>query len=203
MGFLPSAVKRPIGVALLFAASIWAGPAAAIDATISTLVCEPLARNAAMQLTPADDSDLYLSVKESLRDLIAKLGHPVEEKAGLDLYYSLVETAVEIRGQGPTLGSLDVRTVNREARAQLLVNLWSTNKDSILGGRKTTSGLSVSNVLIVVLALNRQDNGRCVWRGEGAVELGVVTASDVARPLTEAIAVRLGQSTEGARVKLP
>jgi hypothetical protein len=179
-----------------------AGAAEAVDATITTQVCEPLKRNAALQLTPADDSDLYLSVRESLQDVLRKIGHPVDKKAGLDMYYSLVETAVEIRGAGPTLGRIEVRTVNRDARAQLLVNLWSNQQDSILGGRRTESGLRVSNVLIVSLELNKQDNGRCVWRGEGAVELGTVTSRDVAATLTQAVAKRIGEAIDGITIPL-
>jgi hypothetical protein len=179
-----------------------AAAAEAVEATITTQVCEPLARNAPLQLTPADDSDLYLSVKDGLHDVLRKIGHPVDLKADLGMYYSLVETAVEFRGEGPTLGRVDVRTVNRKARAQLLVNLWSNQQDSILGGQKTSSGVRVSNVLIVALELNRQDNGRCVWRGEGAVELGTVTAQDVAAKLTEAVAKRIGEAIDGTTVPL-
>lgn len=179
-----------------------AGAAEAVDATISTQVCEPLKRNAGLQLTPADDSDLYLSVKGGLEDTLRKIGHPVDKKAGLDMYYSLVETAVEIRGEGPTLGQLDVRTVNRDARAQLLVNLWSNQKDSILGGRRTESGLRVSNVLIVTLELNAEQDGRCIWRGEGAVELGAVAARDIAATLTQAVAKRIGEAIDGVTIPL-
>ena len=118
-----------------------AGAAEAVDATITTQVCEPLKRNAALQLTPADDSDLYLSVRDGLQDVLRKIGHPIGKNAGLDMYYSLVETAVEIRGVGPTLGRIEVRTVKRDARAQLLINLWSNQQDSILGGKRTESGV--------------------------------------------------------------
>lgn len=190
------------GIAGFLLFFVQAGAAEAVEATISTMVCEPLASHAALQTTAADDSDLYLSVKEPLRDVLRKIGHPVQPDANLDMYYSLVETAVEIRGEGPTLGRLDVRTVNREARAQLLVNLWSNQQDSILGGRRTVSGLRVSNVLIVTLELNRQDNGRCVWRGEGAVELGAITARDVAAKLTEAVATRIGEAIDGITIPL-
>ena len=179
-----------------------AGAAEAVDATISTQVCEPLKRNTGLQLTPADDSDLYLSVKDGLEDTLRKIGYPVDKKAGLDMYYSLVETAVEIRGEGPTLGQLDVRTVNRDARAQLLVNLWSNQKDSILGGRRTESGLRVSNVLIVTLELNAEQDGRCIWRGEGAVELGAVAARDIAATLTQAVAKRIGEAIDGVTIPL-
>lgn len=195
-------MKQPAGLFVLIVALFWSDASRAADATVTSQVCEPLAKNAALQLTPADDSDLYLSVKDGVRKAVEKSGHPIKEKAGLELYYSLVETAVEIRGGGPSLGRLDVRTVNREARAQLLVNVWSNNQDSLIGGRRSVGGLSVSNVLIVTLELNRQDNGRCVWRGEGAVELGADTAQDVAPALTDAVAARLGQAIDAMRVPL-
>jgi hypothetical protein len=195
-------MKRPSGLVMLFMALFWSEPGRAAEATLSTLVCEPLAKKAALQLTPADDSDLYLSVKDGIRKAVEQAGHPVEEKAGLQLYYSLNETAVEIRERGPTLGRLEVRTVNREVRSQLLVNIWSNKQDSLIGGRRTESGLRVSNVLIATFELNRQDNGRCVWRGEGAVELGAVAAQDVAPGLADAVASRIGQGIDRARQPL-
>lgn len=194
-------MKRPSGLLMLFMAVFWSEPGEAAEATLSTLVCDPLAKHAAVQLTPADDSDLYLSVKDGIRNAVERAGHPVKEKADLELYYSLAETAVEIREQGQTLGKLEVRTVNREVRSQLLVNIWSNKQDSLIGGRRTASGIRVSNVLIATFALNQQKNGRCVWRGEGAVELGAVTSMDVAPALTDAIVARIGQGID--RVRLP
>jgi len=195
-------MKRRTGLVAVFFSIFWICPADATEATVSTQVCEPLRKNAPLQLTPADDSDLYLSVEENMKRAVETAGHKVEKTAGLELYYSLVETAVEIRQSGPSLGRIEVRTVNREVRSQLLVNVWSNKQDSLLGGRKTESGLRVSNVLIATLELKRQDNGRCVWRGEGAVELGAVTAKDVARALVDVLATRLGQAIDGAQVPL-
>lgn len=194
-------MKRPSGLLMLLMAVFWSEPGRAAEATLSTQICEPLAKTAAVQLTPADDSDLYLSVKRGIRRAVEHAGHPVAEKAALDLYYSLHETAVEIREQGQTLGRLEVRTVNREVRSQLLVNIWSNKEDSLIGGRRTASGIRVSNVLIATFELNRQDNGRCVWRGEGAVELGADTAKDVAPGLADAVATRIGQGID--RLRLP
>jgi hypothetical protein len=195
-------MKRPAGLLFFIAALFWSEAGRAADATISTLECEPLTKNASIQLNPADDSDLYLSVKKAVRDAVEQSGHPVAEKAPLELYYSLAETAVEVREAGPSLGHLEVRTVNREVRSQLLVNIWSNKQDSLIGGRRTESGVRVSNVLIATFELNRLDNGRCVWRGEGAVELGAVTAQDVARSLATAVASRIGQAIDGTRLPL-
>ena len=187
---------------MLVMALFWSEPGRAAEATLSTLICDPLAKNAVVQLTPADDSDLYLAVKDGVRRAVEHAGHPVREKAPLELYYALNETAVEIREEGQTLGKVDVRTVNSQVRSQLLVNVWSNKQDSLLGGRRTGSGIRVSNVLIATFELNRQDNGRCVWRGEGAVELGADTAQDVAPGLADAVATRIGQGIDRERLPL-
>lgn len=203
-----ASAKRPAGLCatLLLLACIGeakVGEAKAAEAVLAALACEPLAKGAAFKLSPADDSPLYLAIDGRIRQAVGRAGHPVQENSALELYYSAVESIVEVRGEGPSLGRVDVRTVNREARAQLLVNVWSNRKDSIMGGRKTKGGVSVSNFLIMSLELNREDNGRCVWRGEGAVELEGTTAGQVARGLADAIAANLGKTVDKATARLP
>jgi hypothetical protein len=194
---------RPAGLLASLIVLFAPGAASAADAIVTAQICESLQKGAPLHLSAADDSPLYLSIKERIKADIEKAGHPVQEGTPLQLYYSAVESAVEVRRQGPSLGKIDVHTRNQEARAQLLLNVWSTSKDSILGGRKNRSAFSVSNFLIMTLELNREDNGRCVWRGEGAVELEGVTASQVAKGLTDAIAARIGQTVDRATVVLP
>jgi hypothetical protein len=195
-------VKRPaclLAPLLLFS---WTSAAVAADATVTAQTCESLPKGAPVTLSPADDSPLYLSIKAHMKQAVERSGHPVQDATPLQLYYSAEESAVEVRRQGPSLGQIDVHTRNQRARAQLLVNVWSTSKDSIFGGQKNRRKFSVSNFLIMSLELNRQDNGRCVWRGEGAVELEGVTARQVAKGLTDAIAAHIGETVEHARVPL-
>ena len=195
--------KRSAGLLAALVLLFWAGEAGAVDAIVTTQVCEPLTKGTPLHLSPADDSPLYLSIEKRMKAAVEKSGYPVREATPLQLYYTAVESAVEVRRHGPSLGEIDVHTRNQAARAQLLINVWSTSKDSIIGGRKNKSSYNVSNFLIMTLELNREDNGRCVWRGEGAVELESVTAQQVAKGLTDAIAARIGQAVERDTVPLP
>ena len=194
--------KRPAGLCAALLLFFCVGEAKAAEAVLAALACEPLAKGAAFRLTPADETPLYDSVGGRIRQAVERAGHPVRGDAGLELYYSAVESIVEVRGKGPTFGSFDVRTVNREARVQLLFNVWSSSKDSIIGGRKTTSGAFISKHLIMSLELNREDNGRCVWRGEGAVPLEGITAEQVANALADAVAAHLGKTVDKATARL-
>jgi hypothetical protein len=195
--------KRPAGTWAALLLLFWVGEAKAADAVIATLACDPLEQGAALRLAPADDTPVYDAVGRRIREAAERAGHPIRGNAGLELYYSAVESIVEVRSKGPTFGSFDVRTVNREARVQLLFNVWSSSKDSIIGGRKTKDGTFISNHLIVSLELNREDNGRCVWRGEGAVALEGVTPDQVAAPLAATVAARLGKTVDKEIVRLP
>jgi hypothetical protein len=194
--------KRSAGLWATLLLLICVGEARAADAVVAAMACEALPKGAAFKLSPADDTPLYLMIDGRIRQAAARAGHPVRDDATLELYYSAVESIVEMRGQGPSFGRIDVRTLNREAHAQLLVNVWSTSKDSIVGGRKTKDGAVVSNHLIMSLELNREDNGRCVWRGEGAVALEGVTANQVAKGLADAVAAKLGKTIDKEIVPL-
>lgn len=198
-----SDAKRPAGLWAALLLIFCMEEAKAADAVVAAMACEPLAKGAAFKLSPADDTPLYQAVGERIRQAAERAGHPIRGDAGLELYYSAVESIVEVRSKGPNFGSFDVRTVNREARVQLLFNVWSTSKDSIIGGRKTKDGASISNHLIMSLELNREDNGRCVWRGEGAVALEGVTADQVAKGLADAVAARLGKAVDKEILHLP
>lgn len=193
---------RPAGLLACLLLFFWAGAAVAAEATVTAQVCGPLKKGAPVTLAPADDSPLYLSIKEHMKQAVERSGHPVRKSTPLQLYYSAEESAVEVRRRGPSLGQIDIHARNQRARAELLFNVWSTHKDSILGGQKNRRKYSVSNFLIMSLELNRQDNGHCVWRGEGAVELEGVTAKQIAKALTDAIAARIGQNVERDRVVL-
>ena len=194
--------KRPAGLWAALLLLFCVGEAKAADAVVAAMACEALPKGAALKLSPADDTPLYRMIDGRIRQALGRAGHPVQDNSALELYYSAVESIVEMRGQGPNFGRIDVRTLNREARAQLLVNVWSTSKDSIIGGRKTKDGAVVSNHLIMSLELNREDNGRCVWRGEGAVALEGVTADQVAKGLADAIAAELGKTIDKETVPL-
>ncbi|MPY74791.1 MAG: hypothetical protein GEU87_11055 [Alphaproteobacteria bacterium] len=198
-----ASAKRPAGLCATLLLLACMGEAKAADAVLAALACEPLTKGAAFKLSPADDSPLYLAIDGRIRQAVGRAGHPIQDNAALELYYSAVESIVEVRGRGPNFGRLEVRTVNREARAQLLANVWSNRKDSLIGGRKTKDGVIVSNHLIMSLELNREDNGRCVWRGEGAVDLEGTTAEQVAKGLADAIAANLGKTVDKATTRLP
>ena len=143
---------------------------------------------------------IYISPSTGpLRKALAKAGHAVSEAGPIDLYYTITEAPVAIRRSGPSLGTLEVDTTRSGQRALLLLNVWSTRKDSILGGRKSKSGSQFSTYLFMAFEVNDKESGRCLWRGEGGTELAgdpkVLTAL-----ITETVMDHLGQAVDNKSV---
>ncbi len=190
-----------IGCAALTAVALTVGAfaASAADVVVSTRVCEPIPQGASVRLSPADDADLYRSVERPLRDALAKAGHAVSEAGPVDLYYTITEAPVAIRRSGPSLGTLEVDTTRSGQRALLLLNVWSTRKDSILGGRKSKSGSQFSTYLFMSFEVNDKQSGRCIWRGEGGTELTGDPKALTVR-VTGAVMDHLGQAVDNKTV---
>lgn len=181
------------------AIALTAFAASAADVVVSTRVCEPVPKGADVQLSPADDADLYQSVDRPLREALAKAGHAISKAGPVDLYYTITEAPVAIRRSGPSLGTLEVDTTRRGQRALLLLNVWSTRKDSILGGRKSKSGSQYSTYLFMSFEVNDKKSGKCLWRGEGGTEL-VGDRKVLISLITETVLDHLGQAVDGKSV---
>ena len=187
------------------AAAILVGVCTAVlarDAVVSTRVCEKLAPQASIEISPADDTALYQSVDKPIRDAVTAAGHPIDKNGQVELYYSIHESPVRVKQGGGSLGRLEVRTIESRQHALLLLNVWSTREDSVLGGKKTKAKEGISNYLLMAVELSRRDNGRCVWRGEGAAELSGQDEKALAGQLARTIMKFLGQAVSQEPVVL-
>ena len=173
----------------------WTFAASAADVIVSAQVCDPIPAGSAMRLSPADDADMYKWVDKPLRHALAEAGHPISEGGSVEVYYAITEAPVAYRADGPSLGRLEVDTTRSGQRALLLLNVWSTREDSILGGRKSKSGSRYATYLFVSFEINDKQSGKCLWRGEG----GMALAGDrkvLIVQITDTVMEHLGQAVD-------
>ena len=180
---------------LLSGVSVHAG-----EAVVSARVCEGLKAGATARISPADDSALYLKVGEQVAQAVTAAGHTVRETGEIDVYFTVAEAPVEFRESGPNLGSFSVANPADAPRALVLLNVWSSRKDSILGGQKSKSGSCFSNYLLMPVEVNTRETGKCIWRGEGAIPLGGANADRVAIRLADGIMRFLGKPADRERI---
>jgi len=174
---------------------LWSFAATAADVIVSTQICDPIPAGAAVRLSPADDADMYKWVDKPLRDALTKAGHPISDAGGVDIYYAITEAPVAYRKDGPSLGRLEVDTTRSGQRALLLLNVWSTRQDSILGGRKNKSGSRFATYLFMSFEVNDKGSGKCLWRGEGGTAL-VGDRKVLIVQITETVMEHLGQAVD-------
>ncbi len=189
-------ILRRLSCALVAAGvACWSVAAAAADVIVSTKICDPIPAGAAMRLSPADDADLYKWVDEPLRHALKKAGHPISDGGSVDVYYAITEAPVAYRKDGPSLGRLEVDTTRSGQRALLLLNVWSTREDSILGGRKSKSGSRFATYLFMTFEINDKQTGKCLWRGEGGTAL-VGDRKLLIVQITDTVMDHLGQAVD-------
>ena len=191
-----TATLRRLSGALVAAGIVsWTFVASAANVIVSTQVCEPIPPGAAVNLSPADDADLYRWIDRPLRHALTKAGHPISDAGSVDVYYAITEAPVAYREDGPSLGRLEVDTTRSGQRALLLLNVWSTRQDSILGGRKNKSGDRFATYLFMSFEINDKQSGKCLWRGEGGTEL-VGDRKVLIVQITDTVMEHLGQAVD-------
>jgi hypothetical protein len=80
--------------------------------------------------------------------------------------------------------------------------IWSNSDDSVLGGRKKSSGRRTVNQLQVTADLNRRDDGRCVWQGKILHELRSGDPDNAAYHLMPILAGAIGRSIQNKPVNI-
>ncbi len=143
-------------------------------------------------VSPYDDSDLNLRIKADFEgQLAAQQRGRVESEPRAD-YLLLFESGVipaEAVPQGPSLGSAEVT----EGGVDVTVNVWSLEKDSVLGGRQERPDLE-SSVFHINAVLRERRSGKVAWQGDAYYRLTGPETERVARAMVAPLVEKIGQS---------
>jgi hypothetical protein len=85
---------------------------------------------------------------------------------------------------------------------QVELNLWSNQRDSLFGGRRTDSRGAALDEMRVEVAVNDKSNGRCVWHGEAVVDLDGRDPDRAAALVIPLLVARLGEAVRGEPISL-
>ena len=165
-------LNLPIG------AAAWAAKAPQEDGYITAFSCTVLPTPLRVEVVAFDDSEPAMKLQ---RLLVARLSARKIEadrnasyRVSIDMHVvferakqrrpDLIELSRRERSPGkPSLHE------DYETRAQ--VNVWSTRRDSLIGGRKPTVVGKNIEQLRIVLAVHDKRTGRCLWQGEAVRDL--------------------------------
>lgn len=165
-----------------------AGPAG----LLRTQVFKKPVETAAIAVAPYDDSDLNLKLKSDFEAKLAESGRGRVAKEAEADYLLLFESEVvpaDAVPRGPSLGSANVT----EGSAEVNVNVWSSSKDSVLGGRQQAADVG-SNVFHINAVLRERRSGEVAWQGDAYHRLAGPETEHVARAMVAPLVQKIGQS---------
>jgi len=185
------------GFAFIFSMVV-AAAAMAGEAVVETVVCESFPDDASIVLTPVDDSPLNIEIADRLAMALRHAGYSVADSAALTLRFQATERGLRMPAKDRSLGQIS----GSGGGVSLNLNIWSSTKNSILGGRQRRRSGQFDAHLIVAMELDRTTDGRCVWRGEAGASLVGWQHSELAERLTWALADAFGKDVRLRRMEL-
>ena len=159
---------------------------------LTTQVFQKAPDELTVSVAPYDDNDLNLRLKADFEVQLAAQQRGRVESEARAAYLLLFETEVvpaDAVPRGPSLGSANVT----DGGVDVNVNVWSSSKDSVLGGRQEAADVG-ANVFHINAVLRERASGQLVWQGDAYYELTGPASEGVARALVAPLVEKLGQS---------
>jgi hypothetical protein len=196
-------LDRLILAAIVVAVAVPAAGQAPSGATgrVTAFACAPLPSPLRIVLEVSDGSPYADRLKRVLvralaaRDAIVTPGAPLR----LSLYVGAVREP-EIR-KGRDLGRFS-RGNSSDQRTQFRINLWSNQRDSVIGGRRDKVLASAVDELHVEITLDDRSDGQCVWQGEVVHRLEGGDELAAAERIIPLLIDRLGRSARAELIEL-
>ena len=181
-------------------------PAAAEQAPaaghLNAFACEALERPLRVDVELLDNTDANMRLRDVFVETLKKMGAEITPRATSVLSLD-IETIREAEQRKPgdmvdlRLGSenpdarIDSPIDNKDDFAEAHVNIWSNQRDSVIGGRRNTVERQAINQLRVTINIYSRQDGRCLWRGEALHQLDSgderIVAEHVMRVLADAV----------------
>ena len=142
-------------------------------------------------VTPFTDDNLSLSVKARFEEALRAADRPVSETAPLTLSF---ETKV-IKGRFTQDQARLGRFEADEDGVQFNLNIWSSNQDSLLGGRQKADATSrKANLLHMNVVLRDRETGKTLWQGDAYCEMLTTDQLRIANSMVAPLIANLGRS---------
>ena len=147
-----------------------------------------------------DDSDTNIELRELLIDGLEKNGHVVGPDAPLELAFESEVMEPNFRETKPSLGQIrssnETEVGNRGSvrGVEAEVNLWSTTKDSLLGGRQKRLAQSKHSLFHINAILRDRESGRVIWQGDALCEMLTSNRTRLLRSMAGPLAAAVGKT---------
>ena len=140
--------------------------------SVSSVLFHDLPAGLPIEVTVFDDTDTNLEIQARFAEELEKSGYLVAENAPLELSFTSEVIQGKLQEKTGSLGRIgasteaDRGTRGSDTGVDLEVNVWSSTKDSVLGGIQPQSGSSRQAQMHINALLRDRDSGQVLWQGD-------------------------------------
>lgn len=176
-------------VLLLVALPAAAQPASTGEARLGAVALEPVSRDASLKIELADDAELDVRLEGELRELLAARGWTSIKGP----QWILTLRTTEVAENTPESALVEARINNDIMRMRM--NLWSSSRDSVLGGRAGAERVTLERLLRLELEL-RDASDKVAWTGRAETTARGTDPYRIYRQMLPQLVDRIGQTAD-------
>lgn len=158
---------------------------------VTTAAIGDLPDGLAIAVTPFADDHLSLSIKSRFEAALRAAHRPVSDVAPLTLSFETNVIAGRFTHDQARLGRFEAD----EDGVKFNLNIWSSNQDSLIGGRQKTEAPSRKvNLLHMNVVLRDRETGKTLWYGDAYCEMLTANRLRIAGSMVGPLTANLGRS---------
>ncbi len=167
------------------------GPGGA-PGVLTTTVYGELPAAVSVNVEPYDDSELNLQIKAAFDEELVRRNQASAPAGDFQFGFDTQILQGEFDGAGPSLGSFRARSLTG---VDFQLNIWSSTKDSVLGGRqKGADSKKKMSVFHINAELRDGATGEVLWSGDAFCEMLGGDTLRIARSMVRPLIANLGRT---------
>jgi hypothetical protein len=170
----------------------WAQAVTGGEGIVNAVSFSAIPEELVIEVTLYDNTDLDLAIRDEMIEALEGAKHAVSDGAPYELSLETDEEAINFSSKDPSLG--EISSVGGGLDVEL--NVWSSTKDSLLGGRQERTVRQGENHFEIHAVLRDRQAGGVVWEGRATVQGDRGSAGPITRKMVDSLVANLGRTVD-------
>ncbi len=153
-----------------------------------------------VSIVAIDDREIDEEIKRLLTEALQETGRIVIDNAPLELAFRSKIVQSVMVDRPPSLGQVTSSTgqtvgnQGQDAGVEVQMNVWSSTRDSLFGGRNPSSGQKRDPRFYINATLRDLETGTVVWQADVVCEMVTTNQSRIVRAMVGPLAASVGKT---------
>lgn len=170
--------------------------------SVSSVLFHDLPEGLAIEVATFDDTDTNLAVRARFVEELEKSGYVIADGAPLELSFTSEVIQGDLRQRSGSLGRIgasteaDRGTRGSDVGVDLELNVWSSTKDSVLGGIQPQTGGGRHAQMHINALLRDRGSGQVLWQGDAFSDMVMSDERRLAGAMVKPLVGAFGRSVK-------